>query len=281
MRLHVRHATTYTFDQPMRFLAQSHRLTPADCASQKVLDWSVTAEGATFGASFVDGAGDRVSTMTVHGPVERIEVLVEGTVETTDTAGVLRGLREVISPRAYLRASPAIKANAALTALKDEALRGADDADDLARAHRLSAAVTGAIAYRPGVTHAHTTAAEALERGEGVCQDHAHALIALSLAADLPARYVTGYLLARDDGVPEEASHAWAEIHVAGLGWVGFDPANACCPDARYVRLGSGRDALAAAPIRGVSRGLGSEELDVAVVVAAASQSQSQSQRQQ
>ena len=267
MRLHVRHATTYAYDRPMRFVTQSHRLTPVDNAGQRVLDWEVRAEGATFGAGFTDGAGDRVATMTVHGPVERIEVVVEGRVETTDTAGVLRGQREVISPRAYLRPSAAIKANGALIALKDEALRGAGGAGDLDRAHRLSAAVTGAIAYRPGATHAHTTAAEALERGEGVCQDHAHALIALAHAAGLPARYVTGYLLAREDGGPEEASHAWAEIHVAGLGWVGFDAANACCPDARYIRLGSGRDALAAAPIRGVSGGSGVEALDVAVVV--------------
>ena len=40
--------------------------------------------------------------MTVAGPVERVEVLVDGTVETTDIAGVLRGHREMISPRAYL-----------------------------------------------------------------------------------------------------------------------------------------------------------------------------------
>ena len=97
----------------------------------------------------------------------------------------------------------------------------------------------------------------------------AHALIALAHAADLPARYVTGYLLTRDDGEPEEASHAWAEIHVAGLGWVGFDPANRCCPDERYIRLGSGRDAREAAPIRGVSRGGGAEAMEVSVTVAA------------
>ncbi len=267
MRLHVRHATTYTYDRPVRFLAQSHRMTPADNAGQRVLGWEVRAERAAFGARFVDGAGDHVSTMTLHGPVERIEVVVEGTVETTDTAGVLRGHREVISPRAYLRASAAIKANGALTTLKDEALRAAGDADELARAHMLASAVTEAIAYRPGATHAHTTAAEALEKGEGVCQDHAHALIAIAHAADLPARYVSGYLFTRDDGEPEEASHAWAEIHIAGLGWVGFDAANACCPDARYIRLGSGRDALAAAPIRGISGGTGVEALDVSVIV--------------
>ncbi len=277
MRLHVRHATTYAYDQPMRFVVQSHRLTPSGHAGQKVIDWKVTAEGAAFGASFTDGAGDQVSTMTVHGPVSRVEILVEGSVETTDTSGVLRGFREVISPRAYLRATSATKVNGALAALKDAALRGADDADELARAHRLAAAVSEAIAYRPGTTTAHTTAAEALEKGEGVCQDHAHALIALAHAADLPARYVTGYLLAGDEGGGAgEASHAWAEVNVAGLGWVGFDPSNECCPDERYIRLGSGLDALAAAPIRGMSRGGGGEVMDVTVVVASSSQSQTQ-----
>jgi transglutaminase-like putative cysteine protease len=71
---------------------------------------------------------------------------------------------------------------------------------------------------------------------------------------------------------PAEAAHAWAELHVQGLGWVGFDPANRCCPDARYIRLGSGLDARAAAPIRGIARGGGGESLDVAVAVAAAQQ---------
>jgi transglutaminase-like putative cysteine protease len=279
MRLHVRHATTYVFDQPKRFVVQSHRLTPSGSTGQKVLDWRVTAEGAAFGASFIDGAGDRVSTMTAHGPVSRIEILVEGLVETTDTSGVLRGVREVISPRAYLRSTPATKANGALTVLKDEALARAGDADELARAHLLCAAVSDAISYRPGSTDAHTTAAEALEQGEGVCQDHAHALIALAHAADLPARYVTGYLLAGDEEGVGEASHAWAEIHVTGLGWVGFDASNRCCPDPRYIRLGSGRDALAAAPIRGMSRGGGEEAMDVSVVVATAGPSQGQTQQ--
>ncbi len=270
MRLSVRHTTTYHFDAPMRFVTQSHRLTPSTCDSQRVMEWNVTAEGAAFGASFRDGAGDRVTTMTIEGPVERVDVRVEGVVETTDTAGILRGHREVISPRAYLRSTQMTKANGALGDLAEAALRAAGGEGDLGRAHRLAAAVAEAIAYAPGTTAAHTTAAEALAQGQGVCQDHAHAMIALAHASDLPARYVTGYLLTGDDDDgPGEASHAWAEVHVAGLGWVGFDAANRCCPDDRYIRLGSGRDALDAAPIRGVSRGGGSEAMDVTVVVAA------------
>jgi transglutaminase-like putative cysteine protease len=273
MRLSVRHATLYTYDMPMRFVTQSHRLTPSGSAGQTVLDWEVAADGAEFGAAFSDGAGDRITTMTVPGPVERIEILVSGLVETTDTAGVLRGHREWISPRVYLQPTHATAPTRAFSALLEGARGGVSGTDGLALAHALSAAIEEAIAYTPGATDARSTAAEALEQGAGVCQDHAHALITLARLAGLPARYVTGYLLAgSEEGreTPlEEASHAWAEIHVLRLGWVGFDAANGCCPDDRYIRLGSGRDALEAAPIRGVSRGGGSEAMDVSVEVAA------------
>lgn len=95
-------------------------------------------------------------------------------------------------------------------------------------------------------------------------------MIAAALAVDIPARYVSGYLFTDDE--MGEASHAWAELHVDGLGWVGFDPANACCPDERYIRLGSGLDAIAAAPIRGLTEGMGEESLDVTVQVTQAQQ---------
>jgi len=266
MRLTVRHSTVYQFDAPMRFVTQSHRLTPASNGSQSVKDWRVSAEGATFGAGFTDGAGDAVSTMTVPGPVARIEVLVEGIVETADTAGVLRGHREVIHPLAYMQPTTFTKTNRLLDELRESALDGADDGL-LDRAHRLSAAVSDAIEYTPGATAANTVAAEALELGRGVCQDMTHVLIALAHSAEMPARYVTGYLFTDEAGA--EAAHAWAELHVDGLGWIGFDPANRCCPDDRYIRLGSGRDSRDAAPIRGVSRGGAGEAMDVTVVVAA------------
>jgi transglutaminase-like putative cysteine protease len=267
MRLGVHHATVYAFDAPMRFVTQSHRLTPASSGAQDVLEWSVMAEGALFGAGFTDGAGDLVTTMTVAGPVERIEVVVEGTVETTDTNGILRGHRETISPRVYLQPTAPIQPNRPLIELGKAALADADSGP-LDRAHRLSAAVADAIAYEPGATRAATTAAEALELGRGVCQDMAHALIVLAQCAGLPARYVTGYLLTGAGADGGEAAHAWAEVFVESLGWIGFDPANRCCPDERYIRLGSGRDAREAAPIRGVSRGGGVEAMDVTVVVA-------------
>lgn len=55
------------------------------------------------------------------------------------------------------------------------------------------------------------------------------------------------------EGVEDQtASHAWAEAHIDGLGWVGFDAANNICPNDRYVRLATGLDYRDAAPISGL-----------------------------
>lgn len=277
MRLKISHETVYRYDHPVRNIVQSLRLTPSICEGQKAQDWKIEVSGGIRGPGFRDGAGDWIEGWTVRGPTAEVVVTVSGRIETRDTAGVLRGHREMINPLAYLRDSPATHPDNGLRKLA-ESIAGATDNLDMA--HLLSAAIGEAIAYRPGSTEAHTTAAEALEQGEGVCQDHAHALIAVARLHGMPARYVSGYLHSTEDGQTHDAAHAWAEIHVNNLGWVGFDAANRCCPDERYVRLGSGLDAADAAPIRGIGSGQGTEELDVRVSVEELDRLQSQSQSQ-
>lgn len=270
MLLTVDHTTVYSYGIPVRGAVQSLRLFPSSHDGQRVIDWSVEVVGGIRGAGFRDGAGDWVEGWSLRGPVDQVTVRVAGTVETSDQSGILRGNRESVPPTAYMRETLPTRADAALTQLSRDAF--AEAVDPLDAAHLLSAAVADAIAYRPGATHVHTTAAEALALGEGVCQDHAHALIAAARVAGMPARYVSGYLFADADGAPHEAAHAWAEIWLDTLGWVGFDPANRTCPDERYIRLGSGFDAQDAAPIRGVAQGRGTETLDVTVAVRTAQQ---------
>ncbi len=265
MKLSVAHKTVYSFDSPVRGVVQSLRLQPVDCENQRVLDWSVTVDGGQLGAGFRDGAGDWVQTLTLRSEVKGLTVEVRGTVETVDKNGILTGHREHVRSTVYLRPVRATFASHDLRKLAETAVAGQDSA--LARAHALSRAVSDAVEYRPGETDASTSAAEALELGHGVCQDHAHVLIAAAISVDIPARYVSGYLYSAAGDAMAEASHAWAELYLDGLGWVGFDPANECCPDDRYVRLGSGFDALDAAPIRGLAMGEATEHLDVEVTV--------------
>ena len=61
--------------------------------------------------------------------------------------------------------------------------------------------------------------------------------------------------------------HAWAEAHVDGLGWVGFDVSNGISPDTRYVRVATGLDYREAAPISGMRYGEGAESMAVSLQI--------------
>ncbi len=272
MILTVSHSTRYQFETPVSGIIQSLRLKPSQYEGQRLIDWSIDVPGAVMGPSCRDGAGDYLQTASLRAPMTHIDVIVTGSVETVDTSGVLRGHRERVPPRAYLRHTARTESNRAIHDLVDETLAGHETAPTLKRAHLLAAAVLEALPYRSGTTDAHTTGAEAMTEGSGVCQDHAHVLIACAHLAGLPARYVSGYLNATSEYHTGEATHAWAEVFIEGLGWVGFDASNQCCPDENYIRLGSGLDAQDAAPIRGLVLGGAEEKLDVSVVVEAQQQ---------
>ena len=107
----------------------------------------------------------------------------------------------------------------------------------------------GRLRYEKGTTGVETSAAQALVRGEGVCQDFAHAALGLLRTRQIPARYVGGYQFLGD--AAEHEPHAWIEVwHPSGI-WVGIDPTAGTAVDDRYVRVATGRDYADAAPVRG------------------------------
>jgi transglutaminase-like putative cysteine protease len=139
--------------------------------------------------------------------------------------------------------------------------RGARVEDLLA----LAEAICGAVTYESGITQVTSTAAQALEIGRGVCQDHAHLFISCCRALGVPARYVSGYV---DPGHDEPAaSHAWADAWIEGSGWESVDITHRVLARDRYCRLAVGRDYLSAAPVRGVRTGGGDESMHVDVAV--------------
>ncbi len=262
MRLSIEHRTLYRYQGPVAYSAQVLRLTPAPFACQKTVDWKVECAPAVGLRQGRDGFGNITHFLVVNRPHEAIEIVAAGIVETSDAAGVVSGLAEPVPPAVYLRHTPLTEPAPAIAALA----AGPPGADRIAWLHELMSAIRDKVAYVPGVTHAATTAAQALAAGNGVCQDHAHIFITAARLAGIPARYVTGYLLV-DEAGESVAHHAWAEALVPGLGWLAFDPANGVCPTDHYVRLAAALDARYAAPIRGTHFGGVGEELAVEVKV--------------
>jgi transglutaminase-like putative cysteine protease len=262
MRIKISHETRYHFEVSPSHLVQRLHLKPTDFASQKTLHWKITAPGIEGALEYVDGFGNWVHLVTAENPSREAAVIAEGEVETQDSAGVVRGLATHVPDAVYLRQTETTMPDTAMLAAV-KPLRGKKNV--LETGHGLMALVHEAIAYEIGTSHAHTTAAESFNAGRGVCQDHAQVVIGMARALQIPARYVTGYLVT-GVGASAAAAHAWAELLVPDLGWVGFDAANSQCPTEHYVRLASGLDAGAVTPIKGSRRGgIGSEHLTVAV----------------
>lgn len=276
MRMTIRHLTRYSYEPDAALAALRLKLWPPRSASQSPVDWRVTINGDAIEPIVTDAQGDRVALWHAYSPTRRIDIVAEGQVETADTAGVLKELAQRAPPGVFLR-------DTALTRRSDtirELAAGTPEGNTLSRLHALSEAVHGAVDYRSGVSDVTTTAAEALALGAGVCQDQAHVFIAAARALDIPARYVVGYLHDPDRDEPAEETHAWAEAHVPGLGWTGFDITNQLCPTDFYVRLCCGLDAADAAPVRGTVMGGAEESLEVEIAVEGAA-GQSQQQQQQ
>ena len=139
-------------------------------------------------------------------------------------------------------------------------------AGTIADLHAISEEIRGRIAYIPGETSVTTTAADALERGKGVCQDHTHVFLSIVRSLGYPARYISGYLM-MTDRTDQDASHAWAEVHLDGIGWVGFDVSNGISPDQKYVRIAQGLDYADIPPTKGVTLGAQRENLFVSIQV--------------
>lgn len=264
-RLKIEHETRYAYAPDAVAIAMRMMLWPADFDGQRTSEWVVEVDGEPIEPLFTDGQGRRVGQVMRRGGVAEITVVARGILDVEDRAGVLSGMQEQWPPRVYLRETEFTKADDSLRALGAEVFDGADG--DLAGAHALMAAVRERVTYKSGSTSSATRAAEALEAGEGVCQDLSHIMVAAAKAAGRPARYVVGYLFDEGDGDRPAATHAWAEIWIDGLGWVGFDAVNDTCPTDQYVRLCAGCDAFEAAPVRGHVVGDAAEALETSVAV--------------
>ena len=125
---------------------------------------------------------------------------------------------------------------------------------------------TGGYTYtlEPGVYGQHTADEFWFDRKEGFCEHISSAFVVLMRALDIPARVVTGYQGGDRNPVDklwtvrQSDAHAWAEVWLAGRGWVRVDPTGAVSPGrtGAFQRLRAPQGALATAMGTVISPGL-------------------------
>lgn len=264
MRISISHAISYSYVEPARHITQILRLTPRDHDGQHVLSWRLepTIDGRL--RSSRDAYGNIVQSFSADGPITELSIHIDGEIETSDLAGVLRGNEERLSPEIFLRDTPLATADDALKEFARNATR--NEATQLARMHALMETLHEEMTCVEANQRGGLGAALAFSTREGIAQDLAHVFMACARELGTPARYVSGYAVGRPEAPDYLAgAHAWAEAYLDDYGWIGFDAALGLCPTDGHVRVASGLDFSDAAPIRGARAGGDGETLSVVV----------------
>lgn len=264
MRLKITHQTSYQYDAPVDYALLELRLTPKSRVGQDVISWDTHINGGKQELEFEDQNANHVALVSLEKNRQDISIISRGEVETVDNQGII-GKQGGFAPLWYFTRSTELTHAGPNVQKLVKALDG-DFESDIARLHALSKLIREKVVYETGQTKPDTNAEDALKAGHGVCQDHAHIFASTARLIGIPTRYVSGYLM-MDDRVEQDASHAWVEAFIDGIGWVGFDVSNGISPDARYVRVATGLDYRDAAPISGMRFGDSTESMIVTLQV--------------
>lgn len=283
----ITHQTVYQHAAPAGAAWQMLQLRPRAEATQECLDFQLELHPAApdlstredyFGNTrhlFSVREAHRELSITSHAVVRReapalpLAGLSPSVAETrervrhTIQSGEGFELEQYLGPTALV---PLLPGTAALAEGVDPALPVLPWIEELGR--RFAEQFT----FDPTATNVSTPLAEALEKRRGVCQDFTHLFLSCVRQHGLPGAYVSGYLLTEPPpGQPRlrgaDAMHAWVSVFVPEIGWVDYDPTNACFPAAGHIVVARGRDYADVSPARGVFTGSHSPSLRVEVTV--------------
>ena len=262
MKLNIAHKTEYSFEYGLLGGIQQIRKTPVSSNSQNVSKWSLSFIGAKHELEFVDQFNNHVNLISIEPGTRNLIIECSGCVIVTDKSGILGDQKSNVPLWLWTEQTKVTKPGAKIKSFA-KALSFRGDINDF---HMLMTIIRETLKFKKNSTDVGTTAEEAFKLGTGVCQDFTNIFLSCCRFLGYPARYVSGFLLLEDNQV-QEAMHAWAEVFIVGLGWVGFDAVNAMSPDDRYVKVAHGQDYADAAPIRGMSFGGKDKCITVSIMV--------------
>ncbi|WP_425998762.1 transglutaminase family protein [Caulobacter sp. DWR1-3-2b1] len=282
MLLEIRHVTQYHYERPVRESLMELWMQPQKTARQRLVSFELDINPAAQVFSYADSFGNAVYHFDVPQPHDKLTIVARSAVETESPGerpnaldmGEWDRLRsEFVRGECFdfLRMHGFVETTEALSAFANE--HNLDDLrrkDPLTAMRALSEIIYQAFEYQPGVTDADSPIDLALSAGRGVCQDFAHIMLAICRSWNIPARYVSGYLFTdreAGDRSDPDATHAWVEVFLPSLRWVGFDPTNNMMTGERHVAVAVGRDYADVTPSRGVYKGDSDSELAVGVSV--------------
>lgn len=279
--LRIIHSTGYDYSADVTDSFNEVRMSPLYTGRQLIRERSVSITPKPWSYEFIDYWGTHVTAFELHEPHRQLIVHFTTTLDvdavaadptdlalhgTPDNPGVEQFAdrwNEFLTVSSTTEPGEDMRRRAAAVAAE------ATTVDEAARA--VGRLIHDSLEYESGSTEVTGTAAQAWEARKGVCQDYAHLMVGALRSIGIPARYVSGYMMPREDaavGEPVEAeSHAWVQWYNDGGdgGWYSFDPTNDRVPGEFHVMVGIGRDYFDVPPLKGMFTGAGTSEMFVSV----------------
>lgn len=263
-RFRIVHSTTLNYDGPVRASHSELRMTPVTERGQTTLENRIRVRPMTWSHVHRDAFDTHVMTIEAITEHESLSVESISTVELTRLPGLnattLPGWDELYAEPVQDRYVEWLLPTARTTIDDDlaELAAGIRDPDSpLATAQAVGELIRSQVAYEQGATEATSSAADAWAARRGVCQDFAQLACGVLRSLQIPARYVSGYLVPRPDAEVGETlvgeSHAWVEAWVGD--WLQLDPTNGRPVWLDHVVVGRGRDYADVPPLKGVYSG--------------------------
>src|SRR4051812_6216677 len=255
---------------------------PQKRAGQRLISFDLDLDPAAQLFSYADTFGNAVYHFDIPQPHDRLTITARSAVETEPPAEAPQGLDRGEWDRLksdfvrgehfdFLHAHGFSGPTEALATFIDEhKLEALRVRDPLSALRDLNRIIYESFGYEAGVTRADSPIDDVLKARKGVCQDFAHVMLAICRGWGVPARYVSGYLFTdrkAGDRSDPDATHAWVEVFLPSLRWVGFDPTNNILATERHIACAVGRDYSDVPPSRGVYKGEAESELAVGVTV--------------
>jgi len=280
MHLSISHVTKFRYSAPITESVMELRMQPLSEGPQRCLKFDLNLRPQARVSSYRDHFGNVVQHFDIPGRHLQLVINAKSLVETLPHPET----PEALAPEAWDELDATVGEDdywdmlmpsrfARQTELLQDFARELDVRrrnDPLTVLRELNASIYNAFDYVPQSTTVDSPIDVALRTRKGVCQDYSNIMIALARQLRVPCRYVSGYLFHRieyNDRSAQDATHAWVEALLPGLGWVGFDPTNNLLAGERHIRVAVGRDYADVPPTRGVFKGAAETELSVAVQV--------------
>ena len=277
-RLRIRHETTYTYSEPVRFGTWRLLMRPLDTHATRLIEASLETPPGVLTWSY-DAYGNCVCHMTPAAMSDRLRVVNELLVDRYPSpfTDISVGNPCSRTPIVYGMSDRTILAPFIAPATDDhdavylDWLRGqAGPADEPALEYlkRLNQAIHGEFSYGVREQPGTQSPAETLSLMSGTCRDFAWLMIESVRRMGFAARFATGYLYSPGQSVRGAgATHAWCEVFLPDIGWTEFDPTNALVESPSLIRIAAARTPDEAHPMDGAIYGSASSQLHVAVDV--------------